>query len=217
MKLSIHSILAASLLLATSSSINAASITVTNFTDFPSTNAISNDAGALLDGTFVGVGYFGSLNDAALQNLNPTTFASILTGGEFVQFGANVGWLGGGVFQGAPSASILAGSGFIGHNIYTLIGNAATLAASTELLVVKHTAVFGQDNPVFSANALLDANAGNGSILWGSTGKFSTDFGGGNNSNYSTLGVSASIVPEPSRMVLAGFGLMGLMFRRRRA
>ena len=215
MKISLKSIVGAALL--ASSSAYSASITVTNFTDFPSTNAISDDAGTLLNNTFVGVGYFGTISDVALQTLTPTDFATILGGGEFVQFGADVGWLGAGVYQGAPSTAILAGSGFIGHNIYTLIGNAATLAASTELLIVKHTPTFAQDNPVFSADALLDANAGNGTVLWGSTGKTSFDFGGGALPNYSTLAASAGAVPEPSRAVLAGLGLMGLMLRRRRA
>lgn len=208
------------------SSAFSASITVKNFDDFPSTNVVTNDAGVRLsDTSFVGIGYFNTLSDAFLQTLTPTTFSSILAGGEFNQFGGNIPWFpGGGVYQGDATGAILAGSSFIGKNIYTVIGNGASLAASTELLIVKHTGTFGQDNPVFSGTATLDAagGTGNGTVLWGNLGKTSTDinalFGaGGTEPNYSTLGASTSIVPEPSRAILAGLGLMGFMFRRRRA
>lgn len=205
----------AALVLTFSSSSDAASITVTNFTDFPNTNAITNAAGTMLNNTFVGVGYFSSLSDAQLQALNPTTFASILTGGEFIQFASSIGWLGAGVYDGSASAAINTGSSFIGKGIYTLIGNAATLAGSTQLLIAKHTGTFAQDAPLFSSTASLDQSSGNGTVLWGTTGAFNVDVGGGSSlPAYSTLAVGA--VPEPSRAMLAAMGLFAGLVRRRR-
>jgi hypothetical protein len=197
------------------SSSEAASITVGNFTDFPNTNGIANTAGTFLNNTFVGVGYFNSLNDAQLGALNPTTFASILTGGEFIQFGSAIGWLGAGVYDGSASAAINSGSSFIGKGIYTLIGNAATLAASTELLIAKHPGVFAQDAPLFSAVATLDQSSGNGTVLWGNSAGGALDVGGGSSlASYRTVGVAA--IPEPSRAMLAAMGLFAGLVRRRR-
>lgn len=216
MKKSILSLSSSLLVLfASVSSTEAASITVTNFTDFPSTNAIANTAGTVLPvGSYVSVGYFNTLSDVQLGALNPTTFASILTGGEFIQFGSAIGWLGAGVYDGSASAAINAGSGFIGKGIYTLIGNAPTLAASTELLIAKHSGVFAQDAPLFSATASLDQTVGNGTVLWGNSAGAAIDIGGGLNPSYRTVGVAA--IPEPSRAMLAAMGLFAGLVRRRR-
>lgn len=209
--------LSASLLFVLSfgSSSEAASITVGNFTDFPNTNGITDTAGNFLNNTFVGVGYFNTLSDGQLGALNPTTFASILAGGEFIQFGSAIGWLGAGVYDGSASAAINTGSSFIGKGIYTLIGNASTLAASTQLLIAKHTGAFAQDAPLFSAVATLDQSSGNGTVLWGNSAGGALDVGGGSSlSTYRTLAVGA--VPEPSRAMLAAMGLFAGLVRRRR-
>lgn len=199
------------------SSANAAVITATNFTDFPSTNYISNDSGVALNNTFVAVGFFSTLTDTDLQNLTPTSFSQIISGSAFTQFAGSIGWLGAGVYQGDATAAINIGSQFIGKSIYTLIGNAATLGTSTELLIAKHSSSFAADAPTYSANAYLDVSTASGTVLWGSVNKFTTDLSGFGGSvtapNFSTL---AAVVPEPSRAMLAAMGLFAGLVRRRR-
>lgn len=198
--------------------VNAATVLITNATFDGSTNAIVSSSGTLLNNTYVGVGYFEGLTDSQIQAMDLSTFAQIATGGAFQEFDSSTSWwaFGAGVVDGNAQEAILAGSEFIGESIYSIIGNGATLATSTEFLIVKYSAMFGEDNPAFNAVAKIDLSGGNGTVLWGGSGVHSGNyFGEGVNPAYSTAGTAA--VPEPSRLLFLALGLMGLSLRRKRA
>ncbi|MBK8091907.1 MAG: hypothetical protein IPK32_07965 [Verrucomicrobiaceae bacterium] len=207
------------LILATgiTASVHAATITVTNVgSDAPHTNGISDSTGTLLNNTFVALGYFTGLTDADLMAMSPSTFSAIIGSTAFAQLGSQITWVAPGAYQGVAGAATPALSPFVGKSAYTLIGNAATLSASTELLIAKHSFTIPED-PNTSADAILDLSGGggNGTILWGNTGSFSFDFGSGAQPSYSTLS-AASAAPEPSRIIFAASGLFGCLLRRRR-
>lgn len=198
-----------------SPSTKAASVLITNVTLDGSTNAIVSSSGALLNGSYVGVGYFSGLSDSQIQLMDESTFNSITTGSGFQALESSTSWwaFGAGLVDGNAQGAINSGSDFIGEAIYSIIGNGATLATSTELLIFKFSAVFAQDEPIFSANAKMDVSSGNGTVLWGGTGNYADNyFGEGVNPAFNTVG----LVPEPSRVFLLMLGLVGLMMRRRR-
>lgn len=200
------------------SSVNAASVLITNVTYDGSTNAIVSSGGIALENVYVGVGYFSGLDDSQLQNLDAISFDLVTSGAAFEALAESSSWwsFGAGALEGNAQAPILEGSPFIGESIYSIIGNAATLAESTELLIFKHPGTFQEDSPFFNSSATIDLSSGNGTLLWGSSTAYSGDyFGEGVQAAYSTVGAS-SMVPEPSRMLFLFAGLVGLFMRRRR-
>lgn len=203
---------------ASRSSVQAASVLVTNVTYDDSVNAIVSSTGTALENVYVGVGYFSGLSDTQLQNLDAISFDLVTSGAAFEAFAESSSWwsFGPGAVEGLAQAPILEGSDFIGQFIYSIIGNAATLEESTELLIFKHSGTFQQDAPFFNAVASIDLSSGNGTLLWGSstthTGNY---FGEAIHPAYTTVGAS-TMVPEPSRMLLLAAGLLGLCLRRRR-
>ncbi len=209
------------LLLVTGSICHGATVTLTNFVADGTANGVSTSAGTLVTaGSYAAVGYFDTIAAAALTNANmtPATFANLAT--DFVEFGALTlaNWFADGFFQGDVGQAINAGSPFIGRPIYAVIGNGATLAASSEVWIGTTGGNFAQDNPVFNAVASLDEGSGTLAAVFGGFGPEGTDFGATQpfTQFFKTASASAAPIPEPSRAILAGLGLMGLFFRRRR-
>lgn len=203
-----------------------ATITVNNIMAPSPTNTITNSTGTRLISTasVVGVGYFASLSDVQLGSLSPITFGQVAS--DFQVFGTTspleVPFSVAGTYQFDSIAPILTGSPFIGKNIYTLIGNASSYAASTEFLIYKHSGLFGEDSPTFSAIANVNraeeiaSGVDQTKLLWGSFGVFSHDIGDLNGATPSYSTAAAPVVPEPSISLLGLLGLACTIMRRRR-
>jgi hypothetical protein len=176
---------------------------------------ISTAAGAgQLTGGVVALGTWAASNAevAALfaQLPNPTVWGQIVS--SFLDFGATTTIGAGfpGLYESLASEVISEGNPLIGKNIYTLIGNGATLATSTEAALVLDPAVFAVDGAVpFSARAEISNPSA--TIVFGSPTGPNID---------TLLGTAASLqmratVPEPlsATLLLAG---LALGFRRRR-
>jgi len=185
----------------------AATITVTNV-DFTATNAVVSQTGTKLgSGTgFVGIGVF-SITDAQIA---AAASASTIANG-FTLFGQSntigAGFSIDGTYQFESTANIPAGSPFTG-SIYTVIGNAATLATSTQFLVFKEAVTFNPD-PAASGPAVL--KAGQGTVVLGGFNNFQADIGGGAQAAFNTV----TLMPEPSAALLGLLGAVGLIRRRR--
>jgi hypothetical protein len=188
---------------------------------------IFSDAVAPAGAGIVAVGLFGS-TDAQITAAagNPAAWATVA--GTFSQFGASatVGSGAGaapgtaGLFSVTPGQAVLAGSPFDGKNVYVAIGNAATLAGSSQVVVFKSTSTFALD-PTPSVNAFLrDAAVGQdpaGTFLLGALGPGQVWYQTGPLAGQTITGViGAVIIPEPATALLGmlslGFGLV----RRRR-
>jgi hypothetical protein len=184
----------------------ATTIVVTNV-DFTQTNAVVDLNGTkyAVDSGFIGIGVF-SITDAQIANASsPSTIVNAFTlFGQSGKFGADYGIAG--TYQFEVTAAIAANSVFTG-NIYTIIGNASTLAASTQIIVFKHDATFSPD-PAPSGPAML--KNGKGTLLWGNYGLYTADIGLG-----PAPAFSPPYLPEPSTALLGLLGAIGLLRRRR--
>jgi len=142
---------------------------------------------------------------------SPAGLAALLA--DFISFGTSsqIGADFAGLYASDKSSPIASDSPLKDKSIYTLVGNNATLAGSTELAIIRDDQSFAFDNPVFEA--LADISAGSSVILFGSpTGPGFTTLLGPATSSLS-LGVA---VPEPMSAALLLSGL-ALVVRRRRA
>lgn len=171
-------------------------------------NAVADSGGTpIANGTgYIAVGYF-NISDVAIQT--SATVGDL--DAAFVQFGASntfgTGFAVAGLYQHGVTANANA---YATQSVFTVIGNGATLAASSEVLVFKHSHQF-QVEPNPTSNAQL-GQAQPGTLLIGEFGNYShNQAGAGVSSSYNTV----SLVPEPSVALL---GLAGglLMLRRRR-
>jgi hypothetical protein len=185
----------------------AATITVTNV-DFTQTNPVVDGNGTkyAVGSGFVGIGVF-SITDAQIAGaISPFTIAN-----NFTLFGQastmGVGFGIAGTYHFETTAAIAANSVFTG-NIYTVIGNATTLANSWQFLVFKGNATFSAD-PAPSGPAIL--KTGQGTLILGDFNLFNADIGLGVVPAFNT----AYVTPEPSVALLGLMGAVGL-FRRRR-
>jgi len=197
MKAFLRSLVLVSLTLATS---HAGNVLVTNFDEtagrqLPITT--TGDAPILIGGV-IQIGTFASGDPSGLiAGLNtPAGLAALLS--DFISFGHStyIGRDFSGLYASDQSVAIPADSALVGKSIYTLIGNAATLAASTGLGIVRHQASFAADNPVFEA--LADISDPASVVLFGSVGPgVETALG----MSPASLNISNPI-PEPSTSAL---------------
>lgn len=208
------------LLASLSSSEAALSIKSTNLLGFDSTTSaiVDNTGRALTSGTAPGhatlsngnvsIGTFGSLTDSQIQAI-----------GSGLAVDA--------AFNSAGEASISNGlweqiinntgdtTAFDSKPIFTVIGNATTIADSTQFLIYRHSAVntngnFKQD-PDTNEAAIVNA-ALTSSLVVGKHGDFQFDFGTGTPVDAFNL----VPIPEPSSAVLLGLGGVAFFLRRRR-
>ena len=124
-----------------------------------------------------------------------------------------------GLFQGSVDYDTKTASNtFGGSTIYAVLFKGASLATATEMFIAKLTSTFPTDPAVGLAltGAGSISPSGIASILVGSPSATTNDYGygGGALPTYQMALVGAA--PEPSRVLLAGLGVMGLVIRRRR-
>lgn len=195
---------------ALAASAKAATITVTNV-DFGLTNAVVSEAGtAYANSTgIIAIGVFSTLTDLDISSATSvaTLAGDFKTFGTTAQFGAGFGLAG--TYQFETTGATPGVDGFAG-NIYTFIGNGATLAASTEILVYKNESTFVAD-PGASDPALLSDTLDSGTLLLGGFNNYSEDIGLGPAPAYNTV----NLIPEPSVALLGALGVFGLLRRRR--
>lgn len=165
----------------------------------------------------VAVGYFGSFSDAQITGAGDFTalLADFQQFGDATASGFQNGFNAPGFFSLAADSPLPQGGGsdFTGKNVYTVIGNASTLAASTHLAVWKGTAVIGEENGAGLGSVNSNVTPGSGSLLFGG------DFGSINVGVGPTFtnGIQLSApIPEPSSMLLLGLGGLGFLARRKR-
>ncbi len=218
------SLILCSLLLATVA--NASNVIFTNFSTATKsdTHAVTLSTGTLLPAganSIVAVGFFSSDAVLNLVQSTPTQASWTAALAAFTQFGTatTVGTGAGntaGLYKQTTGAAVVDGaSAFQGKNIYTIVGNAPTLAGSTEVLVVKSNAQFAVD-PTPSANA--DFVAAASTVMVGSlAGQTSIPYNSGTMAGVSMITAQmVNLVPEPTAGLLGLIGLAFGGFRRRR-
>ena len=162
-----------------------------------------------------------TITDSAISSaFSSGDVAAINTG--FSAFGSTfaVDNLVDGVFSTTQSADTKAPSAFGGATIYTVLFKGASIGAATELLIAKMAAVFPTDpdgGGALSSDVFFRPSGGSGisSIIVGGNGA-DFDFGGGSGVQPTYQLALVGAAPEPSRVLLAGLGVMGLVIRRRR-
>ena len=185
----------------------------------PSETPVLDNTGSViaLGAGSVAVGYFGSFTDGEVTGASD--FAALLA--DFQQFGTSSAsgfqnlFNAAGFFSLSTDASIPeGGNAFTGNNVYTVIGDAATLAGSSFLAVWKGSAVFTQENAVGLGSVSTSVTPGSGSLLLGSDGGAINVGVGPTFTN--SIQLAAAVVPEPSSMFLLGLVAIGFMARRKR-
>lgn len=214
MKPQIITLAAAASLVLMSFSAQAATVTVDNFSDGGGAYGIRDSAGAFItNGGYKGaIGKF-SITDSAIQsNFASGDVASVSSG--FQIFGSEFSQT---VIDGAFQQDAVNAypSSFSGTE-YIVLYKGSSLATATELLIAKLLSTFPTDtSPLPAVTGFAQLRPSNvSSVLVGSIGT-AFDFGGTDGAlpSYQMALVGA---PEPSRAMLAGLGLMGLVIRRRR-
>ena len=190
------------------SNVQAIQYTLQNIDGSAATGAITDNAGnRLVNGSGVAsLGVFTSDADVTTA----TSVSNLLT--FYTEVGNNTFGSGftGAAFDGVVQRDISGTS--VSGQIYSIIGNAATLAASTEVFVYKHTGFSFAADPGPPANDTLIISS-QSDILIGGYDKTTHDFGGG---DVASFNLEPVLVPEPSSTALLGLGGVALLLRRRR-
>jgi hypothetical protein len=184
---------------------------------------IANNSGIVATGYFTGTdALFDAVKAAPVGAARQTAWAAAAA--AFVQFGAS-GPVGGpsalnnaGLYKLTAGAANPPGSQFEGKNIYTVVGNAATLAGSIDVMVFKSTNTFAVDpTPEGTGNFLGDAPAG--TLLLGTLGTAGAFYPAGLMAGITTTPVNAlaiAPIPEPAAALLGALALGFGFIRRRR-
>jgi hypothetical protein len=176
----------------------------------------ANSLNLLSTGTITTIGVFpagfaltSSLTDKAVLLSNYTTLSSGLTGGPSSSLGGNPA--GYAEYDPDDQANILTGNALLGRSLYSFMGNASTLAGSTEFSLVLLGTIL-EDLP--NENSYSSNPAGLTPII-GSLGTFNGDAGGGPGISTTLKTASLGAVPETSSALLGAIGALGLLRRRR--
>jgi hypothetical protein len=210
-------LLAISLLAGGASLSNAANFAINNVAAGVGDTLYASSANVPLNGAIVTLGVFtagfdvnANLNNPAALVANFTTiFAQGLTGNESVSLGGS--FAGYAEYETVDGAIVTGANALLGRTLYSFIGNAATLGASTEFGLL-NMGLIKDDVPNendYSANP----GAAVAAPLLGTLDTVNGDFGGGAGV-YNTLKLAPAI-PEPSVALLGLLGAVGF-FRRRR-
>jgi hypothetical protein len=203
-------------LLALASVSSGAIYNINNVVNGTSDTVYADSSNSLLTGTIVTIGVFPSgfslgtsLTDKATLLSNYTTLSSGLTGGTSSSLGGNPA--GYAEYDPDDQASILTGNPLLGRSLYSFMGNAATLAASTQFSLV----LLGSINEDLPNEFSYSSNPGGLTPVIGTLGTFAGDLGGGPG-NFTTLKTASLVaVPESSAAILGAVGALGLLRRRR--
>ncbi|MGY8688200.1 MAG: PEP-CTERM sorting domain-containing protein [Verrucomicrobiales bacterium] len=196
-----------SALIALALSAQAATVTVSNLPGNVPVPLLGTDGAALASGS-VAIGIFSG--DASALGA-----AGDIAGlkAAFTQFGSSVsvGFNGlSGLYQNTVTGTV-AGTGFSGQNVFTVVGDGADIASSTGLFVFDNGISF-VDEPGATPDAVI--NAGGAAIL-GTSG--TGDVGGNAFAGFQLAGGAGNaVIPEPSSALLGLMGLGFLAFRRRK-
>ena len=213
------------ILIASASLARAATITLDNLNDTGNAAyGIRDAAGTLVSGSsYTGIMGRFTITDSAVQTNFASGNVSAISSGfsAFDPVGGtfSLDSLADGAFQASESFDTKASSNtFGGTSIYAVFYKGTSIATATEMMIAKLTATFPTDPETGLAltGTASVSPAGISSLLVGSSGGAAHDygFGGGALPTYQMALVGAA--PEPSRVLLAGLGVMGLVIRRRR-
>lgn len=212
-----HTIIASSLIL---SSVYGATLNVSNLTPAIAGSRILVDSNNnVLSSGYAAVGYFTSFSampdfatSTGLQIENDFNMLGTSSSSFVFDFSGNA--VPGAVsFSGASPT--LAGSEFIGKQAYVVLGNAATLATSTEAFIYA-TGVLIPEDPSSPISINLSLETLPGQILLGSGDGIGNVFVGSFDTGNVTNGLkTAVLVPEPSSLLLSIIGLSALLRRKR--
>ena len=203
-------------LFAATSNSFAATALVSNVVAGPGDTLYADSSGSLLSSGIVTVGYFGSGFDVNANLADQGSLVGSFTSVTSQQFGQSVTDLGGGIFAGYVQGTIDAignittGNALLGRALYSFIGNAATLAGSTEVALVLLQNI-GDDVPTEQA---YSGNPAGLTPTIGTIGSFMGDASGSGSATHPTV-QTAVLVPEPSTLLLSAFGVLGLLRRKR--
>ena len=173
---------------------------------------VTNDAGVVYAGGSWAVGNFDpgtSFNSTAGE-----LFANWNQNGTNVGFATTAGVFGAlaGPNPTGVATSIDGSDPFTGTNVYLMIGNAGTLAGSTDYIVIQMPNLWTQE--IEGAGGTVSGFAFDGTVLRGTSTIVSGATGAAAQFNGQS-GVTFGAVPEPSVALLGALGLLGLVRRRR--
>jgi hypothetical protein len=200
--------------------LSAASISTSNGGDVASLLAIAYNNSTLASGGIAAAGYFGSLTDVQvlalsmdIANIDQLTADFLVVGSTTLD--SNVP--NAGVYAGDFNPVTLPNASKSGNALYSFLGNEATLGASTEWLLWKHTDVIDAQDTITQpdSNSLVVGTEGT-MLISGGTFTSSIDFdGAGSDPAVPVNAIRLAAVPEPSTLLLSALGVLGLLRRKR--
>lgn len=223
MKITLNTFIASSIMICSG---HAATINAQNqAVDFGQSRLIVDSLNNVLSSGYGAIGYFSNLSTTLdFQGASGSSLETDfnILGSATLDFSSPAN----GIFQISGSDSIINGglnNDFIGQLAYVVIGNAATLAASTEAFIYATGFTFAADpaQPGVTVDISVDPitndfNSSNGQILLGGGSGVADVIIGQNNFGTVTNALqTAVLVPEPSSMLLSLVGGMLLMRRKR--
>ncbi len=184
---------------------------------------VINQGGTLVSSGFVGTGRF-TLSDADVAILATAGNLAALAGAFSSDIGTD-NFVAGADNQlgfSVPGFYFVNNNNFdptsyIGSTVYTLIGNGATFASSTQFALIRHPEAIIADpaSPALPLQYVLDAATGN-ILLAGSATTTTVTNPDLQLSNATVNAIRlVNVIPEPSTMLLGAFGALGLLRRRR--